>query len=172
MPEHLIRLRGGWLRVDPDAPHDAPESGQRVTLPFNQADTPSGRVRLIRSFGPQPFDPGRGTLPVRFARVSGLVSARLNGPTIARPPAGTSTLEIPLAGPLPRRNLLVLDADFDKALTPPSPEPTLETWGEVALVISPREPSSASDSDPAVEAATGLRDNDQEELLGGIEPGA
>lgn len=153
MTEHLIRLRGGWLRVDPDASPDAPESGRRVTLPFTRPDTPSGRVRLVRSFGPPPFDPARETLAVRLARVAGLASVRLNGPTIARPAAGTIALEVPLAGPLPRRNLLVLDVDFDAARPAPGPEPSPETWGEVALVISPREPS-------------------EEELLGGIEPGA
>jgi hypothetical protein len=130
MPDHLIRLRGGWLQFDPHSPVDA-DSGIRVTLPMTWPAGPAGRVRLVRSFGPPPFDPGRETLTLRLEHVDGLVSARLNDREIARPTPGTATLDIPLPDPLPRRNLLVLDVDPPGDGRPPGP------WGAIALVIAP-----------------------------------
>jgi hypothetical protein len=139
MPEHLIRLRGGWLQLEPDAPADADRADPalRVTLPWTWPAGPPGGIRLVRSFGPPPFDPGSETLTLRLARVGGLVSARLNDREIARPSPGTTSLDIPLPGPLPRRNLLVLDVE------PPVPGPGQDPapWGEIALVIAPIDPS-------------------------------
>jgi hypothetical protein len=133
MPEHLIRLRGGWQRLDPHddggGRPDVTETGTRLDLPWTWPGETAGPVRLVRSFGPPPFDPRRETLSLRLARVEGLRSARLNGREIARGSPGTVEFEIPLSGPLPRRNLLVLDLD------PPGPGPARQDWGAIALVI-------------------------------------
>jgi hypothetical protein len=169
MPEHLIRLRGGWLWLDPQAGPDPPGSGRRVTLPLtwpSLADPP-GRVRLVRSFGPPPFDPARERLALRLERVGGLASAQLNGREIARPAPGTTALEIPLTGPLPRRNLLVLDVD------PPGAGPTAGPWGVVALVIGPRGASPAAPPGPDPEDRPhDLDRGDRDDLLGGSAPRA
>jgi hypothetical protein len=137
MTQHLIRLRGGWFRVDPEWMPDpsAPPAGDRVTLPLTWPDAPGwrGRVRLVRSFGPPPVDPARESLSLRLDQVGGLVSAQLNGREIARPAPGTRALEIPLSEALPRRNLLILDVDVPAAGGPRAPH---APWGEVALVIS------------------------------------
>jgi hypothetical protein len=145
MPEHLIRLRGGWLWVDPypggeggATGHligEGNDSGRRVTLPLTWPAATAGRVRLVRSFGPAPVDPGRETLILRLSQVGGLAAAWLNGREIARPIPGTTTLDIPLSEPLSRRNFLVLDVDLDPPGSGLDPEP----WGAIALVIGPRE---------------------------------
>ena len=53
MPEHLIRLRGGWRQLDPHGKPEAEavETGNRVTLPWTGQAVQAGRVRLVRSFG-------------------------------------------------------------------------------------------------------------------------
>jgi hypothetical protein len=137
MPEHLIRLRGGWHRLDPTDDSDAwvplTQAGRRVTLPWTWPGEPAGTVRLARSFGPPPFDPESEALSLRFAGVEGLRSARLNGREIVRGTSGKTAHEIPLSDSLPRRNLLVLDVD------PPGIGQVREDWGAIALVIGPRE---------------------------------
>jgi hypothetical protein len=134
MPEHLIRLRGGWLWHDPRAgsADDAPGSSRGATLPMTRPAFPGGRVRLSRRFGIPAFDPARETLSLRLARVGGLTSAQLNGREIARPSPETTAMDVPLPDPLPRRNLLVLEVDF------PGVGPQPDAWGMVALVITPR----------------------------------
>jgi hypothetical protein len=159
MPEHLIRLRGGWLWQPPQAEARS-VAGCRVTLPLTWPAGHAGRIRLVRSFGPPPLDPDRETLALRLEQVGGLVSVRLNDREIARPTPGTTALEIPLPSPLPRRNLLVLDVD------PPGPERAPEPWGVVALVIGPREPFTPTNR-AAPEAAS---PQVGEESLGGSAP--
>ena len=166
MPEHLIRLRGGWRQLDPDgeAEAEAVETGNRVTLPWTGQAGRAGRIRLVRSFGPPPWDPEHETLSLRLAEVGGLASARLNDREIARPTPGTTALDIPLSDPLPRRNLLVLDVDL------PDPGISPASWGVIALVIRPREPSTESRTDRGPADPTAESDLVQEQLLGEIEP--
>jgi len=135
MPEHLIRLRGGWVLLDPVVLPPLPEtsSGPRVTLPITWPEEAGSAlaVRLVRSFGPPPLDSTRECLALRLADVGGLVSAHLNGREIARPAPGTTALEVSLPLPLPPRNRLVLDVEVAPASTRP--------WGAIALVVSTRE---------------------------------
>jgi hypothetical protein len=137
MPEHLIRLRGGWLLLDPGAvpPRATGTAQQRVTLPITWPDEAGSAVavRLVRSFGPPPLDRAHERLALRLADVGGLVSAALNGQEIARPAPGATALEIPLAFPLASRNRLVLEVDVTRANHRP--------WGTIALVVSRRESS-------------------------------
>jgi hypothetical protein len=158
MPEHLIRLRGGWLRLDPQAIPEAPAAGsaRRVTLPMTWPIVPTGRARLARWFGLPTFDPVHEILALRLAHVGGLIAVQFNGREIARPSPGTTALEIPLNDPLPRRNLLVLDVDQTEA------RPESDPWGIVALIIAPRDSTSA----PRLPSPRG---NEDEELLGGVE---
>jgi hypothetical protein len=128
VPDHLIRLRGGWNLDDAPRPVTLP---MPLPLPHGGSD---GRIRLSRRFGLPPFDPSRESLSLRLSRVAGLASARLNGREVARPSPGTSTLVIPLPDPLPRRNLLVLEVDLAAAGTPDGP------WGDVALAIAAAPP--------------------------------
>lgn len=169
MSEHRIRLRGGWLWLDPDVSPDDSPTGRRVTLPIEWPGGPAGRVRLARSFGPPPMDPSRETLALHMARVGGLASARLNGAEIARPTPGTTAIEVPLPGPLPRRNLLVLEVDLGANGDHPGPDQAPVPWGEVALIIGPREPPHGAADDAGVAGRTG---GDDRESLGGIDPGA
>ena len=94
MSEHLIRFRGGWLRLDPDALPNltAIPPGPRVSLPITWPEEAGSGVvvRLVRSFGVPPLDPARESLALRLADVGGLVSAHLNGREIARPAPGTT----------------------------------------------------------------------------------
>ena len=140
MPEHLIRLRGAWLALDPhdgdagDGSAGADDQGRRINLPITWPAGTHDPVRLVRSFGPPPFDPDHESLILRLEAIDGLESARLNGREIARPSPGTTRLDIPLTGPLPRRNVLILD------LTPPVPRQGPAPWGAIALVIASRGP--------------------------------
>jgi hypothetical protein len=133
MPEHLIRLRGGWQW------HDEPATEgviRLVTLPLVwPADAP-GCVRLVRAFHRPPLDRRAATLSLRLEAIAGLVAVRLNQSELARPRAETSELTLPLDEPLPARNLLVLEVH------PPDqadPRRGQQLWGRIALVITEQE---------------------------------
>jgi len=133
MPEHVIRLRGGWLWYDVEPPADAAAggTGRRVALPIAWPE-PARAIRtawLVRSFGAPPLEDPRQGVSLRLEQVGGLRSARLNGRELARPAPGTNSLEIALPGSLPPRNTLVLEVD------PRGLEPGPEAWGLIALVI-------------------------------------
>jgi hypothetical protein len=136
MPEHLIRLRGGWLWLEPQARGRLPDPSmsRRLTLPLSwpQGNTGKGRVRLTRSFATPRIDPEREILLLRLEHVHGLVSAELNAREITRSAPGTTTIDIPLPYPLPCRNHLVLEVES------PLPGVDVEKWGVVALVIVTR----------------------------------
>jgi hypothetical protein len=130
MPEHLIRLRGGWEWREPEAASAA----RRVTLPMTWPAGLTSRVRLIRSFQRPPIDPAHEALALRLESVSGLVAAWLNGRELARPNAGATALCLPLDDPLPPRNVLVLEVDPQ---VPSHAGTDAEPWGTIALVIRP-----------------------------------
>jgi hypothetical protein len=136
MPEHLIRLRGGWLWLEPQArgqPPD-PSMSRRLTLPmpWPQGSTINGSVRLTRSFATPRIDPEREILLLRLEHVHGLVSAELNDREITRSAPETTAIDIPLPYPLPSRNRLVLEVE------PPLAGVIVEQWGVIALVIVTR----------------------------------
>ncbi len=123
MPDHPIRLRGGWELLPPDAPPS------RVTLPITwPADTPR-RFQLVRQFGRPPLAVNE-RIAFRFEDVPGLISAHLNGIPldIGDVPGGS----IPLVEPLPARNVLILDVDRDAVLP-------VHPWGTIALMVGPGE---------------------------------
>jgi hypothetical protein len=133
MPEHVIRLRGGWLWYDVEPPADATGvgAGRRISLPISWPE-PARSMRtvwLFRSFGAPPLEDPRQGVALRLEQVRGIISARLNGRELARPGPGLDSLEIPLPGGLPPRNTLVLEVDPRGLLPGPGP------WGVIALVI-------------------------------------
>lgn len=135
MPEHLIRLRGGWEWHDLG---DAPPTPGRVSLPLVWPDRAAPRVRLARSFQRPPLDPARETLGLRLEAVAGLVWAKLNDRAPARPEPDADTLWLPIDDPLPPRNVLVLEVEPGATGTGP--------WGLVTLVIRPRAAREAEQS--------------------------
>ena len=129
MPEHRIRLRGGWFLVDPSNP-DAPP--RRLTLPLASHPDPGRPVVLLRPFQRPPTDPARETLGLRLVSVPGLVEARLNDLPLTLVPMGTDGFRSVLGGDLPARNRLVLRVGPDAPTDGPG-------WGDVALVIRGRD---------------------------------
>ncbi|MEJ7638641.1 MAG: hypothetical protein WKF75_11860 [Singulisphaera sp.] len=93
MPEHLIRLRGGWLWGDREGGAD---TARRVSLPLEAPPRGTTRVVLTRQFGRPPLDPGRERLALRLEGVVGLVEMRLNGRAMAIPSGGATDLELSL----------------------------------------------------------------------------
>lgn len=120
MPDHPIRLRGGWELIPPDAPPS------RVTLPITwPADSPR-RFQLVRQFGRPSIDPATERLSLQFEDVPGLISAHLNGvPLDINAVHGGS---IAPGHPLPARNVLILEVDFDAGRSD-------RPWGAIALMV-------------------------------------
>lgn len=124
MPEHLIRLRGGWELSDPDA---ATSASTPLTLPISWAPQPSPRrLRLVRRFGAPAADRVRLVLEA----VEGLRAMTLNGVPLVFDPAATDRLVADLP-PLANRNVLTLDIDLAGRSTEPS-----APWGHIALVLA------------------------------------
>ena len=121
--EHLIRLRGAWT-----CQADGDDEGRRIDLPTDRP-VADRSVRLARPFGRPRIDPARESLAIRFEAIDGLREVRLNGVVLARPPAGTTRLEVPLAADLPARNVLELDVE-------PVPATAPAEWGSIAIVIT------------------------------------
>ena len=135
MPEHRIRLRGGWecqYREGESEGDDAREVVRRVALPLAwTADFPD-RIRLVRHFGRPPVDPRIESVSLEMRNVAGLNVARINGGAIA--PAmivDPSSWSVPLDGPLLPRNGLVLEVDLATARGQPG------EWGDISLLIRP-----------------------------------
>jgi hypothetical protein len=129
MPEHRIRLRGAW---DWHVPEGDSEVVRRVDLPTGWPAGLGSPFRLVRRFGSPRFDPATESARLELRDVPGLVAARLNGRDLPHPPAGSRDWSIPLAEPLPDRNVLVLEVELGTGSAVPGP------WGSVSLVISPR----------------------------------
>jgi hypothetical protein len=124
VPDHRIRLRGGWELIDVDEPGSAPA---RVTLPLVSGLPRGGRVRLIRKFGRPPVDDRAESVWLSLDHVTGLRAASLNGRPLAIELPLEGRIEIPVD--LPERNELVLEADL------PGGSRAWPPWGEVALLI-------------------------------------
>lgn len=134
MPEHRIRLRGGWechYRDGDD--EDAPEVFRRVDLPSDSAADFPARFRLARQFGRPPVDLRNEGVTLEMRHVDGLQSARLNGRSIGPRMTPDPDWSIDLMEPLLPRNGLVLEVDFGE-----HGRPAAGPWGEIALVIRPR----------------------------------
>jgi hypothetical protein len=134
MPEHRIRLRGGWechYREGDDP--EGQEICRRVTLPFASPIEFATRFQLCRHFGRPPSDPRVETVILELLNVAGLKAARLNGRPIAPTTSTGFDWLVELGEPLLPRNGLILDVELDA----PSP-PMGSAWGEIALVIRPR----------------------------------
>jgi hypothetical protein len=122
MPDHVIRLRGGW---DWDA-----GPTRRVSLPIDDWPTPNCLVRLVRRFQSPPIDPRDESLWLRLDAVPGLRSVHLNGgPLIDTANAG-SAIETPLYDVLPAGNRLELLVETGEAVAGGS-----GGWGLVALIV-------------------------------------
>jgi hypothetical protein len=134
MPEHRIRLRGGWechYREGDDP--EGKEICRRVDLPLAPPIEFAARFQLCRQFGRPPSDPRIESVMLELRQVSGLKAARLNGLPIT--PVDSSDLDwlIELREPLLPRNGLILEVELD-ASSPPAGT----AWGEVALLIRPK----------------------------------
>ena len=132
MPEHWIRLRGGWEAVDLDDPLAEPI---RMTLPVSWTGEEPRRLRLVRRFGRPPLDLLSESIWLRIDRVSGLYRLALNDRELTISPAVNGPVEFPL-GTILDRNELVLEAFFEPATR--AIEAGTGIWGEIALVIRPR----------------------------------
>ena len=149
MPEHLIRLRGGWLRLAADAPPDHPmaTTSARVTLPITWPEEAgcgvgsawSGRLDHRRSTPRTSASPFAWPTSAGSSRPSS-TAGRSRARRRERPPSRylcryrspratcwSSTWSSPVAGNRP------------ESLTRP--------WGTIALVIGPRE--APPDGSPA-----------------------
>lgn len=134
MPEHKIRLRGGWEWW----PVTGGETGarpQRLTLPADWPRTGPPSGRLVRSFHTPPHDPTAETVWLELVEVPGLRSLTLNGQRLR--PGGTAGPEarVELPGRLPPRSRLELEVGPTKRATVGE---LPDGWGHVALVIAPR----------------------------------
>jgi hypothetical protein len=134
MPEHRIRLRGGWechYREGDDP--EGLEICRRIDLPLALPTKFAARFRLCRQFGRPPSDPRVESVTLELRHVAGLKSARLNGRSIAPTTLTGFDWLVELGEPLLPRNGLILDVELD------DPSASIgSAWGEVALVIRPR----------------------------------
>src|SRR4051794_41740029 len=126
MPEHRIRLRGGWELLEAESSQTVPAV---VTLPFRFVATGSRKVRLSRKFGRPRLDRRRESLWLSLGSVPGLGLASLNGSTLAIEGPAEQGLEIPVE--LSERNELVLEVEL------PADRGEAAPWGEIALAIGP-----------------------------------
>jgi hypothetical protein len=116
VPEHLIRLRGGWELHDLDG---EPSNATPLTLPVAWEPRPTPRrLRLVRKFG----RPKTGRARLVLEAVEGLRAMTLNGESLAL------DAELP---PLRDRNILVLDVVIEAAS-----EESAAPWGRIGLLIA------------------------------------
>jgi hypothetical protein len=133
MPEHRIRLRGGWQCQyrEGDDP-DGPEVLRRVDLPLASTAGLPARFLLCRQFGRPPCDPLVERVTLEIGNLPGLRSVRLNGRPIDPDPSTRPAWSFRLDGPILPRNGLIIEVELTDA--PPAEG---DSWGEVALVIRP-----------------------------------
>jgi hypothetical protein len=124
IPEHRIRLRGGWEWHDPDGARPP----RRAVLPLDAPPGGPGPIRLVRWFQTPRYDPARESLWLRLENVDGLGRVCLNDREIACGPFGPDPTLLPLGDQLPGRNRLTLDVI-------PAPRSDASPWGMVALAI-------------------------------------
>lgn len=138
MPEHRIRLRGGWELEDPDA---GAKASVMMALPVVWDASPSPRrLRLVRRFG----RPRSNRVRLVLENVEGLRSASLNGLplTFEGPSSGSISVDLPA---LDERNVLTFDVEIGGADGGPA-----TPWGSIALLI-------AEESDGASRSGDGAR---------------
>jgi len=124
VPEHLIRLRGGWELRDHEAAISEPTP---LTLPIAwEPHTSPRRLGLVRKFG----RPHTGRIQLILEAVEGLRSMTLNGESLAFDASSDGRLVVDLP-PLRERNVLTLDVEIDA----PSSDPSAP-WGSIALSIA------------------------------------
>ena len=127
MPEHPIRLRGGW-ELHPPTAGGVPE---KVALPLDGWPPQWGPARLVRRFQTPPLDPDRETLWLRLDAVPGLRAVTLNGHPLATDPLSGATVLLPLGAACSTRNVLELVVEPCRAAV----DRDLSPWGEIALVV-------------------------------------
>lgn len=139
MPEHLIRLRGGWEAWDLSRPASEPS---RASLPLAGPVAASRNLKLVRRFGRPPLETPAQRIAIRLDHVPGLVSLRLNGKELQPLSPVDGPWEVP-AEDLLARNELELQVEL--------PDPLPGPWGDIALVIresvAPTPPLGATLSD-------------------------
>jgi hypothetical protein len=130
VPEHRIRLRGGWELQDLDAGGAA----SPLALPVTWGSQPfPRRLRLVRRFG----RPKSGRVRLVLEDVEGLRSAELNGEPLAIDVSSPGRIDVDLP-PLDERNTLALEVVVGE-----SPGRPATPWGIVALSID-EEPDDAT----------------------------
>jgi hypothetical protein len=132
MPEHRIRLRGGWechyREPDDDEGIDV---ARRVDLPVATAAELPLRFRLTRHFGKPPVDPRVEAVALELRAVGGLRSVRLNGRVVSVLDVSSElAIDLDPAELLPRNGLVL---EFDRT----GLDLADDAWGLVALVIRP-----------------------------------
>jgi hypothetical protein len=131
MPEHRIRLRGGWeCQYCEGVATEGPEVIRRVNLPLESTYVFPRRFRLTRQFGRPPLDNRREAVHLDLRNVAGLIAARINGNPVAFVWADDRDASINVADPLLPRNGLALEFDMDGARHDEN-----RPWGEIALVV-------------------------------------
>lgn len=125
MPEHVIRLRGGWTLLGREGEdQDRPD---RLTFPLTNFPESQGSLVFSRFFQrPPSTNPGQ-TLWLELVSVPGLKSITLNRQELARANPDEPIERLFLGNDLPLRNHLLLSVD--------SNVPIGDRWGEIALVI-------------------------------------
>ncbi|WP_406695416.1 hypothetical protein V5E97_30775 [Singulisphaera sp. Ch08] len=137
MPEHWIRLRGGW---DWQSGSAADATKRPLTLPIEWPAGQASPVRLLRRFGCPPIDPLHESLSLRLENVPGLLAIQFNGRSVNVPLEESLSFSLESIGPILAKNLLILEVDPARATRPG------ETWGQIALIV---EASRGDDESPA-----------------------
>ncbi len=133
MPEHRIRLRGGWVCKGAGEPAS---SEYRLALPHRWKPEDSGRFVLSRVFQRPPVDPDREAVHLCMENVPGIRALSLNGSPIASIRVERPVLEVEL-GDLRPRNVLVIEFEPVEQTGPTANGS--DEWGHIALVIRPRQ---------------------------------
>ena len=133
MPEHVIRLRGGWTLLGRGV-EDRPT---KLTFPLTNLPESQGNLVFSRFFQRPPLaNPGQ-TLWLELESVPGLKSITLNRQELARANPDGPIERLFLGNDLPARNQLVLRVDSNVRLE--------DCWGSIALVIQEEDRSAGLD---------------------------
>ena len=135
MPEHVIRLRGGWTLLGREGEdQDRPD---RLTFPLKNLPENQGSLVFSRFFQRPPLtNPGQ-TLWLQLESVPGLKSIMVNRRELARANPQGPIEHLFLGDDLPARNQLILSVDSNVRLE--------EDWGRIALVIQEEDRSAGLD---------------------------
>lgn len=126
MPEHRIRLRAAWERLDPGN-----STSRRVDLPIAwSADDLRASFTLRRGFGTPRIDPDRESVNLEVSNAPGLVALRINGRPVPLPYA--QPIRVAIGPELGHRNTIEVDAE---RIGDHEWDDATRRWGEVALII-------------------------------------